>query len=141
MGEDLDDAIGFAGHRGVVTRVTGKPISAVQQIPYVNLVNRESAGASGISLTLVTIPVGGGCVPHLHVDSETALYLLSGVVLTRYGEKLEHEILTQAGEALYIAPGVPHSAQNIGSVPAIAVSARTDADEQERTLRYDIGGS
>ena len=125
-----------AGQHGVVRRVKGVPIEAVQGIPYVNLINRELAGAKGISLTLVTVPPGGGCVPHFHEGSETALYLLSGEVLTRYGTNLEQEILTRAGEALYIAPGVPHSARNIGAVPAIAVSARTDADEQERTIPY-----
>lgn len=114
--------------------VDGVSIDALQGIPYVNLINAELAGAQGISLMICTVPPGGGCSPHLHLGSETALYLLQGEVTTSFGESLEQEVRMTAGQALYIPPGVPHCARNFGNVPAIAIAARTDASEQERVL-------
>ncbi|MBC8063486.1 MAG: cupin domain-containing protein, partial [Chlorobia bacterium] len=114
----------------------GTPINAIQGIPYINFVTSESTGAKGISLTLVTIEPGDGCVPHYHLDSETALFLLSGEVVTRYGDELQHEVVARAGQSVYIGPNIPHSARNVGNVPAVAVSVRTDGDEQCRTIPY-----
>ena len=88
---------------------------------------------------LVVIPPGGTAAPHFHRDFETGIYLLEGQVETRYGIHLENVSVNQAGDFLYIPPGVPHTARNLSpTVPARAIVARNDPNEQENVVPYDI---
>ncbi len=58
---------------------------------------------------------------------------------TRYGQDLERSVVTQAGDFLFVPPGVPHQAVNLSqSEPAVAIIARNDANEQERVVPYSI---
>lgn len=45
---------------------------------------------------------------------------------------------TEAGDFLYIAPGVPRYPENASDTePVIAVVARNDPDEQEHVVMYE----
>ncbi len=89
---------------------------------------------------LVVIPPGGRADPHLHVGYETGIYVLEGRVCTRWGASLERETISEAGDFLFIPPGVPHEAINLSdTVPARAVVARNDPAEQDRVEPYAPG--
>jgi uncharacterized RmlC-like cupin family protein len=125
--------------REVVTVRQGVAIDAKQAIPYFVGVSARTTGARGISLQRIVIPPGGAARAHVHVDYETAIYIVSGSVETRYGEGLRQITVNEAGDFLYIAPGVPHQPRNLSETePAIAVVARNDADEQERVVPYEV---
>ncbi len=84
----------------------------------------------------VVIPPGGRAEPHRHVGSESAIYLLQGRVKTFYGHCLETMVINQAGDFLFIPPGLPHMPVNLsGTETAIAIVARNDANEQEQVER------
>jgi uncharacterized RmlC-like cupin family protein len=51
-----------------------------------------------------------------------------------YGEDLTEHMVIREGEYLYIPAGVPHLPFNAGDVPATAVIARTDPNEQESVV-------
>lgn len=86
---------------------------------------------------LVVIPPGARSKPHLHVGYETGIYVLEGEVLTRWGQQLEQEVVSRAGEFLFIPAGVPHEAINLSDTnPARAVIARNDAAEQDKVEPY-----
>lgn len=96
-----------------------------QNVHYFFGVSGATVGAKNLSMHLVVIPPNSRSAPHLHVDHETAIYVLAGDVLTRWGFELEHEVRSIAGEFLYIPPGVPHEAVNLSSVTeARAIVAR-----------------
>ena len=105
-----------------------------QGFSYFEGIARESVGARGICMHLLTIPPGGRAKAHKHENHETAIYVLSGEGHMRYGERLEHEAVTRAGEMLYIPAGMPHLPANLGSEPVVAVIARTDPHEQESVV-------
>lgn len=87
---------------------------------------------------LVEIPPGGRAAPHVHVGYETGIYVLEGKVLTRWGERLENEVVSKTGEFLFIPPGVPHEAVNLSATEvARAVVARNDPAEQDRVEPYE----
>jgi len=110
-----------------------------QRLPYFVGISGQTVGAQGLSMHLVVIPPGGRAEPHVHVGHETGIYVLEGRVLTRWGPGLEHEIISQAGEFLFIPPGVPHEAINLSaSEPARAVVARNDPAEQDRVEPYVV---
>lgn len=142
LSEAIENAIRRtgAGHRhgGVVAVQGGVNIEAKQGIGCAVGVSEKTAGSYGLSMQLVTIPPGGKCNPHSHIGSETALYVLSGVAETFYGPGLMQRTVTGPGDFLYIAPDVPHCAYNMSDTePVIAVTARTDANDQERVQLYD----
>ena len=109
-----------------------------QHVPYFLGISAATAGARGLSLHLVCIPPGAAAEPHVHRGHETAVYLLEGRVMTRYGPGLAQSVINEAGDFLYIPPDVPHQPINLSSsVPARAIVARNDANEQEHVVLYD----
>jgi uncharacterized RmlC-like cupin family protein len=124
---------------GVVSIQGGTSINAKQGIPCFVGVSESTCGAHGLAMQMVIIPPGGKCVPHLHIGSETALYVLQGQAETVYGPGLSERAITGPGDFLYIAPGVPHCARNLSDTePVVAITARTDANDQERVEIVDI---
>ena len=74
------------------------------------------------------------CRPHF----EAAIYQLEGRVRTRYGPGLAESIDTEAGDFLFIPPGLPHQAVNLSATErAVAVVARNIAGEQETVVPYE----
>ena len=107
-------------------------LATLQRLPYFIGISGQTVGASGLSMHLVVTPPGSHSAPHLHVGYETGIYVLEGEVLTRWGEALENEVISRAGEFLFVPPGVPHEAVNLSATqPARAVVARNDPAEQD----------
>lgn len=119
--------------------VPGEPVETLQRLPYFLGISRRTVGAEGLSMHLVVIPPGARAEPHVHLGYETGIYVLEGTVRTRWGERLEHEVVSRAGEFLFIPAGVPHDATNLSATePARAVVARNDAAEQDRVEPYRV---
>ncbi len=56
-----------------------------------------------------------------------------------YGEGLTKSIVNEAGDFLYIPPGVPHQPTNLSdSEPAQALVSRNDPNEQENVVLYSV---
>jgi uncharacterized RmlC-like cupin family protein len=112
-----------------------------QQLPYFIGISGRTVGASGLSMHLVVIPPGARAQPHVHVGYETGIYVLEGTVCTRWGERLENEVVSRAGDFLFVPPGVPHEAINLSATaPARAVVARNHPAEQDLVEPYEVPG-
>ena len=108
-----------------------------QRLGYFLGVSGETCGSTGLAMHLVVVPPGAAAEPHLHEGYETAIYQLEGRVETRYGDGLAESVVTEAGDFLFVPPGVPHQAVNLSDTdPAVAIIARNDASEQERVVPY-----
>jgi uncharacterized RmlC-like cupin family protein len=92
--------------RGIVTVRPTETFISKQGLPNFKGISTETAGSEGLCLHLVEIPPGGEAIPHFHDGFETAIYLLEGRVETRYGEGLRQSVVNQAGDFLFIPPGV-----------------------------------
>ena len=120
----------------IVVIRAGKDVQR-QEIGYTVGVSAEVCGSTGLSLSYIVVPPGGIAEAHLHDGYETAIYQLSGRVETHYGEGLAESVVTEAGDFLFIPPGVPHRPRNLSdSEPATAVVARNDARDEERVVAY-----
>ena len=109
-----------------------------QKIGYTVGVSAEVCGSTGLSLSYVVVPPGGIAEAHFHDGYETAVYQLSGRVETRFGPGLAESVVTEAGDFLFIPPGVPHQPRNLSDTePAAAVVARNDARDDERVVPYE----
>jgi uncharacterized RmlC-like cupin family protein len=52
-----------------------------------------------------------------------------------YGERLEHHLVSRAGDFVYIPANVPHLPYNMSQTePCTALISRTDANEQESVV-------
>jgi uncharacterized RmlC-like cupin family protein len=90
------------------------------------------------SMNVATIPPGGVAYAHVHVDFDVMLYILQGRVRHEYGPGLTKKIDNEAGDFIYIEPGVPHEVFNLSDTdPVVAVVARSDASEWENIIPYD----
>ncbi len=116
-----------------------REVMSRQRLPYFIGISGQTVGSRGLSMHLVVIPPGAKADPHRHIGYETGIFVLEGQVLTRWGEKLEHEVVSEAGDFLFVPPGVPHEAVNLSATePARAVIARNDAAEQEKVEPFAL---
>lgn len=97
----------------------------------------RNVGARELSMNVATIPPGGVAAAHIHVGFEVMLYILQGRVKHAYGENLSRSIENEAGDFIFIEPGVPHEVYNMSATePVVAVVARSSADEWDRIVPY-----
>jgi uncharacterized RmlC-like cupin family protein len=130
MSVDPDKVQAVRPDREVMTR---------QRLPYFIGISGETVGARGLSMHIVVIPPGARAEPHRHVGYETGIYVLEGRVCTRWGPALEHEIVSEPGDFLFVPPGVPHEAINLSTTEsARAVVARNDPAEHDKVEPYVV---
>jgi len=97
----------------------------------------KNTRATQLSMNVATIPPGGVAAAHVHVGFEVMLYLLAGRVRHEYGPALEQSVENQAGDFIFIEPGVPHEVFNLSDTePVVAVVARSDASEWEHIVPF-----
>lgn len=108
-----------------------------QQLPNFEGISTQTAGTKHLCMHLVIIPPGGRAVAHYHNGYETTIYIIKGRAETRYGEKLEHSSVNEAGDFLFIPPNLPHQPINLSETEeVVAVVARNDPNEQESVVVY-----
>jgi uncharacterized RmlC-like cupin family protein len=97
-----------------------------------------NVGSTQLSMNVATIPPGGVAYAHIHVDFEVMLFILQGHVRHEYGDGLREVVENEAGDFIFIAPGIPHEVFNASDTePVVAVVARSDASEWEHIVPYD----
>ena len=120
----------------------GREVMTQQRLPYFIGISGSTVGAQGLSMHIVVIPPGARAAPHKHIGYDTGIYVLEGRVCTRWGAALEHEVVSEAGDFLFVPPGVPHEAINLSDTePARAVVARNDPAEQDKVEPYLVTAS
>ena len=98
----------------------------------------KNVNAHKLSMNVATIPPGGVAYAHIHVGFELMLYILQGRVRHEYGPGLKKTVENEAGDFIFIEPGVPHEVFNVSDTePVVAVVARSDASEWENIVPYD----
>jgi uncharacterized RmlC-like cupin family protein len=114
-----------------------RAVDTLQRLPYFIGVSGSTVGARGLSMHVVVIPPGARAEPHIHLGYETGIYVIQGRVETRYGDGLTQSIVSEAGDFLFVPPGVPHEAINLSDTePARAIVARNDPAEQDKVAPY-----
>lgn len=97
----------------------------------------KNTPAKALSMNVATVPPGAIAYAHIHDGFEVMLFILQGRVRHEYGPNLEHVVEHQAGDFIYIEPGVPHEVFNVSaSEPVVAVVARSAADEWDKIIDY-----
>lgn len=125
------------GSDGIFTIRGGDNLRGWNGIRYKSGLSAKNVGAKNLSMNVATIPPGGVAYAHIHVGFEVMLYILAGRVRHEYGPALEKSIENQAGDFIFIEPGVPHEVFNLSQTePVVAVVARSDASEWENIVNF-----
>lgn len=107
-------------------------------IHYKTGMSSKNVGAQELSINLATIPPGGVAGAHIHVDFEVMLYIVEGRVRHDFGPGLKQSIENEAGDFIFIAPGLPHEVYNLSDTePVVGFVARSSADEWDNIIPYD----
>lgn len=107
-------------------------------IRYMTGMSSKNVGAKALSMNVATIPPGGVAFAHIHVDFELMLYILKGRVRHEYGPGCRQVVENEAGDFIFIEPGVPHEVFNLSDTEeVVAVVARSSADEWDKIVPYD----
>ena len=142
MTETTDEAAlraAVEGEHGItVLRASGAgTMRGWNGIRYKAGLSAKNTAARQLSMNVATIPPGGVAYAHVHVDFEVMLYILQGRVRHEYGPALEHAVDNEAGDFIFIEPGVPHEVLNLSDTePVMAVVARSDASEWEHIVDF-----
>lgn len=134
--EDLKKHV--EGGDGIFTIRGGENCRQWNNIRYRTGLSAKNVGSKKLSMNVATIPPGGVAYAHIHVDFEVMLYIMEGRVRHEYGHGLKKTLENQAGDMIFIEPGIPHEVFNMSDTePVRAVVARSDADEWSNIINYD----
>ena len=124
-------------HPGIqVVRGGGADNRSWNGIRYKTGLSGKNVASTALSMNLATVPPGAIAYAHIHDGFEVMLFILEGRVRHDFGPELIHSVENEAGDFIYIEPGVPHEVFNIGDGPLVAVVARSAADEWDRIVDY-----
>lgn len=93
-------------------------------------ISQATAGASNIYMGVFRVPAGASSRPHYHDGCESAVYMLSGSLVVRWGDRLEQEFRLEPGDLVYVPPRETHVLENPSAeVAAEYVVARDSPTE------------
>ena len=72
----------------------------------------KNVNAKKLSMNVATVAPGAVAYAHIHEGFELMLYIMKGNVRHIYGENLSNTIDNEAGDFIFIEPGVPHEVYN-----------------------------
>src|SRR5574341_28377 len=124
-------------HEGITVIRGGGSKRGWNGIHYQQGLSGKNVGSKALSINVATIPPGGVAYAHIHDGFEVMLYIVEGRVRHDFGPDMKHTIENEAGDFIYIEPGVPHEVYNISNTePVVAFVARSAADEWDKIIPY-----
>ncbi len=125
-------------HDGILTIRGGGARRDWNGIHYKQGMSAKNVGTTKLSANIATIPPGGVAYAHIHVGFEVILYILEGKVRHEFGDGCRKVLENEAGDFIYIKPGVPHEVFNMSDTePVVAFVARSSASEWDDIIPYD----
>jgi uncharacterized RmlC-like cupin family protein len=125
-------------HDGILTIRGGGGTRNWNGIHYKQGMSAKNVGTTKLSANIATIPPGGVAYAHIHLGFELILYILEGKVRHEFGAGLRKVLENEAGDFIYIKPGVPHEVFNMSDTePVVAFVARSSANEWDDIIPYD----
>src|SRR5262245_9362109 len=94
------------GENGILVIRGGENCRSWNGIRYRTGMSAKNVGSKRLSMNVATIPPGGVAYAHIHVRFEVMLYILAGRVRHEYGDGLTQSIENEAGDFIFIEPGV-----------------------------------
>ncbi len=93
-------------------------------------ISEATTGAQHIYMAVVRVPPAARSRPHYHEGCESAVFMLSGQLRVKWGDRLERELLLEPRDLVYVPPRETHVLENVSDTePAEYVVARDSSHE------------
>lgn len=97
-------------------------------------ISQVTAGAQNIYMAVFRVPPGARSLPHYHEDCESAVYLLSGNLRVRWGDRLEQELTLEHGDLVYVPPRETHLLENDSETEAAEYVVARDSPHEDAVV-------
>ena len=97
-------------------------------------ISQATAGAHNIYLGVFRVPAGARSRPHYHANCESAVYMLSGQLLVKWGDHLEQELRLEPGDMVYVPPRETHVLENLSDSEAAEYVVARDSPTEDAVV-------
>jgi uncharacterized RmlC-like cupin family protein len=94
-------------------------------------ISQATTGATNIYMGKFRVPPGARSRPHYHAACESSLYMLSGRIAIRWGERLEQTLVVEPGDLLYVPPRETHIVENLSDAEAAEYVVARDSPTED----------
>lgn len=94
-------------------------------------ISQATAGATNIYMGVFRVPAGARSRPHYHANCESAVYMLSGHLLVRWGDNLEQSVELDPGDLVYVPPRETHILENMSEAETAEYVVARDAPHED----------
>jgi uncharacterized RmlC-like cupin family protein len=102
-------------------------------------ISQATTGAHNIYMGVFRVPPGAQSRPHYHEHCESAVYMIAGGLRVRWGDRLEHELVLEPGDLVYVPPRETHRLENLSDTePAEYVVARDSPQEDAVVVPWAV---
>ncbi len=129
IGEALTMPVSAAERVQVVK--PGQTYEGKQGFVYGSGASAETVGSEKICMNVLPMPSGAKAKVHYHDQIETIAFLLEGRCTVYYGDRMEHRVLLDAGDQIFIPADVPHAPSNESGAPCTWIVAHSSASDQD----------
>lgn len=103
-------------------------------------IDAATVGSRSIWAGRVTMDPGTCSGVHHHGDCESIIFVISGSILMRYGDALEHEIEADPGDFIHVPPHLVHQEMNRSDTDPIDCIVIRDPSENV-VINVDVPGA
>jgi uncharacterized RmlC-like cupin family protein len=97
-------------------------------------ISQTTAGAHNIYMGRFRVPPGARSLPHYHEDCESAVYMLSGELLVKWGDHLEKGLQLEPGDMVYVPPRETHVLENSSDTTAAEYVVARDSPLEDAVV-------
>ena len=94
-------------------------------------VSQATTGASNIYMGMFRVPAGARSRPHYHENCESAVFMLSGRLEVRWGDRLEQSEEIGPGDMVYVPPRETHILRNLSETDAAEYVVARDSPTED----------
>lgn len=97
-------------------------------------ISQVTAGAHNIYMGRFRVPPGARSMPHYHDECESAVYMLSGALLVKWGDRLEQVLKLEPGDMVYVPPRETHVLENTSNAEAAEYVVARDSPHEDAVV-------
>src|SRR4051794_17912319 len=94
-------------------------------------ISQATTGATNIYMGIFQGPPGAQSRPHYHASCESAVYMLSGALEVRRGDRLEQTVTIVPGDMVYVPPRETHLLTNLSDSEAAEYVVARDSPTED----------
>jgi uncharacterized RmlC-like cupin family protein len=97
-------------------------------------VSQATTGASNIYMGVFRVPAASRSRPHYHERGESAVFMLQGSLVVRWGDHLEHEVRLEPRDMVYVPPRETHILENPSETEAAEYVVARDTPTEDAVV-------